>query len=628
MSLLRGPEPSGLVHQALLFRTPEEFAAVVSDYVREGIARQDVVIVAALPRNLDALRASLTAAESAAVTLGRSVDGYSHPGRALTGYQDVLAAHAGSGRGLRMVGQQPLTELHPDHVRELCRIDAAFNEVCAAPRVSVVCPYDVTALPRQVIDQVRCSHPVVVQDGASSDSPQYRAPAELLGRERSGPPLSVPGGRLRELVRPSHPAEVRAFVIDSARQLGVPAQALDDLLVAVNEAVTNAFVHALMDRVRVWAEHDRLVCEVQDRGPGITDPLVGYRQPGVGDGSARGLWIAHQLADLVEVRTGPRGTTVRLHLFTGAASSVPAVAEPPGGEGTVDDLRSGWLARPAPDLLDTVRSIGAPAVLVGRDGAVHAANAAASTLFGLDQPDGAGRPAARLWASVNDRDGRPLDEPPSSRTLSTGDRVDHLELLVSDAAGNDVPVLVSAAPVFRPGLVDPAAALVVFRPVGSDPDTGVGDLGRHVRGRRAKQVRRGAFEEQVAEALARRPAGPVAVMRIDVDVLGKGGSPRGSAVTDAALAIVGRRIQRAVRPQDVFTRLARDRFAVLVSDDGGPAALTGIADRVRRAVARPVRLDETDVLVQVRAHVSVHRDADAVRVLRPGVRSPSHAPPE
>ena len=59
-----------------------------------------------------------------------------------------------------------------------------------------------------------------------------------------------------------------------------------------------------------------LVCEVQDEGQ-ITDPLAGRHPDSPDAESGHGLRIAHDLCDLVELRSGPWGTIVRLHVLFG-----------------------------------------------------------------------------------------------------------------------------------------------------------------------------------------------------------------------------------------------------------------------------------------------------------------------
>jgi hypothetical protein len=55
------------------------------------------------------------------------------------------------------------------------------------------------------------------------------------------------------------------------------------------------------------------VCEIEDTG-NLDDPLADRRRPGAEATSPRGLWLANQLCDLVQIRSGPAGTAVRLHV--------------------------------------------------------------------------------------------------------------------------------------------------------------------------------------------------------------------------------------------------------------------------------------------------------------------------
>ena len=61
----------------------------------------------------------------------------------------------------------------------------------------------------------------------------------------------------------------------------------------------------------MWSERGKLVCQIEDGGR-IRDPLAGRTRglPGIG---GLGLWMVNQLCDLVEVRTGASGSTIRVH---------------------------------------------------------------------------------------------------------------------------------------------------------------------------------------------------------------------------------------------------------------------------------------------------------------------------
>ncbi|HEX6601792.1 MAG TPA: ATP-binding protein, partial [Solirubrobacterales bacterium] len=60
-------------------------------------------------------------------------------------------------------------------------------------------------------------------------------------------------------------------------------------------------------------EGDELVCEIHDFGL-IEDPLIGRERPPADQIGGRGLWIVNQLCDLVQVRSGEKGTFVRLRM--------------------------------------------------------------------------------------------------------------------------------------------------------------------------------------------------------------------------------------------------------------------------------------------------------------------------
>jgi hypothetical protein len=65
--------------------------------------------------------------------------------------------------------------------------------------------------------------------------------------------------------------------------------------------------------LRIWQDDGTLVCEVEDRGL-IADPLVDRRRPDPEQSGRRGLWMANQVCDLVQIRAAGAGTVVRLHL--------------------------------------------------------------------------------------------------------------------------------------------------------------------------------------------------------------------------------------------------------------------------------------------------------------------------
>ena len=127
--------------------------------------------------------------------------------------------------------------------------------------------------------------------------------------------LPPPPEALRELAFESHSLRsLRATIMHEAARAGLRSARMADLVVAVNEVATNSVRHAGgRGRLRVWRDDGALVCEVRDGGR-IGNPLSDRERPSADLRSSRGLWLANQLCDLVQVRTLGDGGVVRLRM--------------------------------------------------------------------------------------------------------------------------------------------------------------------------------------------------------------------------------------------------------------------------------------------------------------------------
>jgi serine/threonine-protein kinase RsbW len=106
----------------------------------------------------------------------------------------------------------------------------------------------------------------------------------------------------------------RELVRSAADEAELPPDRVAGVVLAAHEVAMNALTHGLgQGAVRVWTASGELVCEVEDHGPGLVDPLVGSEQPATHQARGRGLWIARQLCDRVEIESAPGSTLVRLH---------------------------------------------------------------------------------------------------------------------------------------------------------------------------------------------------------------------------------------------------------------------------------------------------------------------------
>ncbi len=109
-------------------------------------------------------------------------------------------------------------------------------------------------------------------------------------------------------------SQVRALVLEQARQAGLAEDRASDLVLAVSEVAANTLRHTRSSgTLSIWHDADEVVCEIHDDGV-ITDPHPGQRRPPADANGGHGLWIVHQVCDLVELTSDATGTTVRMHM--------------------------------------------------------------------------------------------------------------------------------------------------------------------------------------------------------------------------------------------------------------------------------------------------------------------------
>ena len=123
---------------------------------------------------------------------------------------------------------------------------------------------------------------------------------------------------------------------------------------------------------------------------------------------------------------------------------------------------------------------------------------------------------------------------------------------------------------------------------------------------------RSLFDDRLEHALRRRRDGKpgVAVLFIDVDGFKRINDSLGHSAGDAALREAAVRIRSAVRPHDTVARLGGDEFTVLCEDLDGDGDALSIGDRIIEALARPVAIHDSDVVLRASVGVALAGAAD------------------
>ena len=303
-----------LVHQGLLYGSETEFLAGTVPFIQDGLTRGDPIWVMSTVRNAGWLRVAL-GADARRVVFGDCGQWYRHPVRALAALN--RAARVGTrGLRLRMIGEPLWMARQGPESTERTRQESLLNLALASCHASVVCGYDTRVVDSQVLAQVARTHPELVVDGGAQPSHDYIDPAVFTAECDSSPLPEPPSSALRlAFDHLSQLATLRAFMTSYATWAGAPAQSVAQFVQAVDEVATNALEHGGGSGVvRIWTGTQTMSCEVSDTGPGLGDPLAGHLPLPPGRAGGCGLWLARQFCDLVEVRSDPAGTTVRLHL--------------------------------------------------------------------------------------------------------------------------------------------------------------------------------------------------------------------------------------------------------------------------------------------------------------------------
>ncbi len=235
-----------------------------------------------------------------------------NPGRIIPAVQEFLQQH--QGQPARFVGEPIWLGRRAGEIAEATRHEALMNVAFADRPVTILCPYDGDALPSGVLDGLWRTHPEVLCAGLSELSRAYRDPSSVYADEAW--PLShrPPGVEVRSFHSDTDLSDLRVWVQHFGWRSGLPVDRVDDLVLAVSEVAGNSVRHGGgRGDLSLWCDDEgAVVCEIRDAGY-ITDPLAGRHAPGP-DLDVTGLWLVNQLCDLVEIRSGPGGTQVRLTL--------------------------------------------------------------------------------------------------------------------------------------------------------------------------------------------------------------------------------------------------------------------------------------------------------------------------
>jgi anti-sigma regulatory factor (Ser/Thr protein kinase) len=298
------PDGGVLSHAALFYRSQPEYGAAIVAFIQAGLAGGEPALVAVPGAKAKVIRDRLDDGPGEVVftdmtELGRN------PARIIPEVRAFADKHPG--QRVRFVGEPTWPGRSVAEVCEAARHEALTNLAFAQTPITILCPYDASGLAGSVLADARRTHQEPAAAGATGQTWRDNLPP---GCDR---PLPPPPAAAEAIAYDTDLASVRRLVAGHARRAGLAGERTLDLVLAANELAANTISHTTGGGVlQVWHTQEEIVCQVHDQGE-ITDPLAG-RVRHSPDDRGHGLWLVNQVCDLVELRTGRAGTTVRLHM--------------------------------------------------------------------------------------------------------------------------------------------------------------------------------------------------------------------------------------------------------------------------------------------------------------------------
>ncbi|WP_433250749.1 anti-sigma factor RsbA family regulatory protein [Streptosporangium sp. CA-135522] len=300
----------GLRHELYSYSGEAQFLDGALSFIDDALAADEVVLVSVPESKEQILRAELAGSDPRVVFMDASELGR-NPARLIPAWQRWISERTGQGRPVRGIGETDWSGRGAAEIAELRYHEWLLNlAFTGSPAWWLLCPYDTDAIDPETMRTISECHPFVLESGVHRPYPDYvQAPFLWDDLDPVGEPFE------EFLYGKGDLAAVRDRVSAFAMPYGLRGERRRETLVAVTEVAGNSIVHGGgRGTLRTWVQQGTLICEFHDDGV-MADPMVGRRMPSFRPLSGRGMWLVHQLCDLVQIRSAQEtGTTVRLHI--------------------------------------------------------------------------------------------------------------------------------------------------------------------------------------------------------------------------------------------------------------------------------------------------------------------------
>lgn len=256
----------------------------------------------------------------------------------------------------------------------------------------------------------------------------------------------------------------------------------------------------------------------------------------------------------------------------------------------------------APGVYEPALTIGEAHVYVDSSGTVTGINAVAEKLTGWSRDSAEGAALQDVVPLRTPEAGNRAPHP-GTETLRSGQPCAGLpSAVLVQKSGRGVPVDIAAAPL-RAGDGSPAGAVILLFDVSYTRD--LAERVRHnaVHDDLTGLLNRSEFEERLNTLLERQPAGPHALLQLDLDRFRIINDSCGHIAGDELLRQVAGELQLQVRPRDTLARLGSDEF-VLILENCTPAQAHRKACEIQEAI-RSYRFSWEDTAFQTGVSIGI-----------------------
>lgn len=284
-----------VIHHAHLYGSPQEYVRAVGAFVEAGTRNSEPIMVAVPHPKDELLRPVLGGLKNVEMVdlgdLGRN------PGRFLPAALDFVADHD---RPAWVVAEPIWPGRARDEMAEAERYESLVCQAQTNQPLELLCLYDGRRLPHGAITEMWRTHPDVTALGVKVASAGYFGEAGLPPDSHWPLEPPPPAGQTIEMdfdrVNP-----VRAGARAAAAQAGLSTDRTEDLVLAVTELAWHSIIAGGgRGKLQLWATPS---------GAAVGEVFDAADRPDADD-----LWLINQLCDLVQVRSGPLGTRIRIRI--------------------------------------------------------------------------------------------------------------------------------------------------------------------------------------------------------------------------------------------------------------------------------------------------------------------------